>query len=375
MLANPFNPGVFHPDMSLFGRESQIQVVDQVVGQIENGYPHSPVCFLGAPGLGKTTILKHLAIDLKRRHWLCGYSEAGSDVGSAIYDILADAQQLAPAQGAARRLLSRVQRFNASAGPVSIGLDLQSIENGSAYVRLLELFRTLGNTANSDLVGAALFLDEAQVLPEGHLEILFRALDAVEASPVVLFMGALPNLMDKIVPSYRTMPHVLLSDLEPLEGASAEQALVEPARLAGGEFDIDALAVLLEFAQGHPLALQLLGRSAWNLGASDIPEDQVVIISKTHAIQAIRQVHEQLTLNYFRPTWRNCTTSERVLLRALARAGNPITESDLMQVVQGGVADADIVLYDLSGKGIVSVGNERVSFVMPGFREFVAGAQ
>jgi hypothetical protein len=42
MLPNPFNPGVFHPDMSLFGRESQIQAVDQVVGQIENGYPIVP---------------------------------------------------------------------------------------------------------------------------------------------------------------------------------------------------------------------------------------------------------------------------------------------------------------------------------------------
>jgi hypothetical protein len=46
-----------------------------------------------------------------------------------------------------------------------------------------------------------------------------------------------------------------------------------------------------------------------------------------------------------------------------------------MQAVQGKAADTNIVLYDLSGKGVVSVGNERVSFVMPGFREFVAGAQ
>ncbi len=371
MPANPFSPGVFHPDQALFGRESQFQIVDQVVEQIDNGYPHSPVCFIGPPGLGKTAILKYLASDLKRRHWLCGYSEAGSDVGSAIYDLLADAQQLAPAQSPVRRLLSRIQGFNASAGPVSIGLDLQSIENGSAYARLLELFQTLSNTARFDLVGAALFLDEAQVLPGTHLEILLRALNAVEDSPIVLFMAALPNLMDKIVPGPRTTPHVWLSNLAPLDAACAQTALVDPARLAGGEFDVDALAALLEFAHGHPLTLQMLGRSAWNLGAVDTPEGQVIIIRVVHAIQAIEQVRDQLKLNYYRPTWRSCTTSERALLRALARTDETMTELDVTQAVQDEVTDADIVLYDLAGKGIVSTGEEGVNFVMPGFRTFV----
>lgn len=370
MPANPFNPGVFHPDQILFGRESQFQIARQVVEQIDNGYPHSPVCFIGPPGLGKTAILKYLANDLKQRHWLCGYSEAGSDIGSAMYDILADAQQLAPAQSPVRRLLSRVQGFTASAGPVSVGLDLQSIENGSAYVRLVELFQALSNSATFDLVGAGFFLDEVQVLPREHLEILFRALNAVTVSPIVLFMGALPNLMDKIAGGARSTPHVWLSDLEPLDEACAEAAIVDPSRLAGGEFNSHALAVLLEFAHGHPLALQMLGRSAWNHGAAEALEGQVINIREVHVIQAVKEVHDQLSLSYYRPTWRNCTAPERALLKALARAIG-ITAELLTETVQNEIADAGIVLYDLAGKGIVSTYEGKVRFVMPGFCEFV----
>lgn len=379
MLANPFNPGVFNPDQVLLCRESQFQVVNQIVEQIEIGYPHSPVGFVAPPGLGKTAILKYLANDLKRRQWLCGYSEAGSDVGSAIYDLLTDAQQLTPPQGPISRLLSRVQGFNASAGPVSIGLSLQSIEDGSAYGRLCDLFRELSNTAQFNLVGAALFLDEAQVLPDAHLEILLRALNGVADSPIVLFMAALPNLMDKIVAgsTKRSIPYIELSNLTPLDAACAQAALSGPADLAGGAFEMDALQVLLEFARGHPLTLQMLGRSAWNFGALetlDSPDKDVVAIKVHHARQAIEQVRDQLRLNYYRPIWRGCTAAERAVLRSLARASSTMTELDLTRTIQSTVTDAEIVLHDLVGKGIVTINRGNVNFTTPGFHEFVGAS-
>jgi AAA ATPase domain len=367
---NPFSPGVFHSDQALFGREDQFRIVEQVVDQIDGGYPHSPVGFLGPPGLGKTATLKYFGNDLKRRNWLCGYSEAGSDIGSAIYDILADAQQFAPAQGPVRRLLSRVQGFSAAAGPISIGLDLQSIEDGSAYVRLVELFQTLSNAARFDFVGAALFLDEAQVLPGSHLEVLFRALNAVADSPIVLFVGALPNLPDRVAVGSRSTPHVLLSNLKPLDDVSAQRALIDPAQQAGGEFDADALTVLLEFASGHPLVLQMLGHSTWNLGVADAPDNQIVTIRAIHALQAVEEVRGQLKLGYYRPTWRSCAISERRLLKALAQM-HDVTDGLLREAIQSDIEDADNILYDLVGRGIVSVDARRVTFVLPGFGDFV----
>ncbi len=143
MPANPFNPGVYSPEQGIFGREEQLHVIDRVIARIEDGASQGPVCFTGPQGLGKTFLLRSIASQLRDRRWLCGYTEAGPDIGSAICDIFADARQMAPRRSAVRRAVARITGVSATAGPVSIGLDLQSIDNGSAYNRLVQLTKRI----------------------------------------------------------------------------------------------------------------------------------------------------------------------------------------------------------------------------------------
>jgi hypothetical protein len=331
VAANPFTPGAFYAEQPLFGREEQFELVDSVVEQIDSGYPHAPVFFLGPSGLGKTSILRQIANDLKKMHWLCGYSEAGSDIGSALYDVLADAQQLAPSRNIGQRILSRITNVRAGAGPVSIGLDIASIENGSAYTRLVDRFQAISDRAMFEQVGAALLIDEAQGLPDDHLEILFRALGAIEDSPIVLFMAALPCLHDSMALRVRSRQHGDVSDLAPLDTASAEAALIEPVGLAGGEFEQGSVSHLVDFACGHPLTLQMLGRSAWDFSAAGIADNQEVKILEGHASKAIAHVRDQLKRSYYRPIWHACTHEERILLKEIARIGGTTTEEDLIR--------------------------------------------
>jgi DNA polymerase III delta prime subunit len=195
---NPFSPGAYSPVQSIFGREAQLRLMEQAADGIENGVPHAPMCFTGPPGIGKTFLLRNIASELRDRGWLCGYTEAGPDLGSAIDDILADARQMAPHRSAIRRLAARVTGFNAVAPGFSVGLSLQGADSGSAYTRLVGLFREISGRTGSGINGAALLLDEAQVLPDAHLSQLFRALGAVEDSRIVLFMAALPGLAGAI---------------------------------------------------------------------------------------------------------------------------------------------------------------------------------
>jgi hypothetical protein len=367
----------------------QFSIVNRVIRQIEGGHSFEPVYFVGASGLGKTSLLRRIANDLRKMHWLCGYSEAGSDIGSAIFDILADAQQLAPPRSASRRILSRITKVSATAGPVTLGLDIASIENGSAYRRLVERFQEISDAAKSDQVGAAFLIDEAQVLPGPHLEILLRALNAIEASAIVLFLAALPNL--SAIEGNRSQDHLYVSLLTPLDVASAESALIEPVRLAGGDFEREAVSKLVDFACGHPLTLQMLGQSSWEFSATGIPGDQGVKILGQHADRAVVEVREQLKLAYYRPIWRGCSHDERLILKAVAKAGASATEKSVNpwpkdEINPGSTTEAIIswkenikifhekqsTLYGLDRKGILSIDEREINFVLPGFSEFIA---
>lgn len=384
MPANPFNPGVYSPEQGIFGREEQLHVIDRVIARIEDGASQGPVCFTGPQGLGKTFLLRSIASQLRDRRWLCGYTEAGPDIGSAICDIFADARQMAPRRSAVRRAVARITGVSATAGPVSIGLDLQSIDNGSAYNRLVQLFREISSRAGSGFTGAALLLDEAQVLPDAHLNQLFRALGAVERSSIVLIMAALPGLTSTISSMSKSMPdpswkralstpYMLVSNLEALDPVSAESVLLSPVAPEAGDFEPEAVSALVGFALGHPLTLQMLGQSAWDIAASGTPGDGKVVISAAHADEAITEVSEQLRSRYHKPAWRNCTARERAVLKKLAAMGGSAVERDLARDVKGGGPDPTATIYDLIDGGLV-YDNPRtgtVSLVLPGFREFI----
>lgn len=384
MPVNPFNPGVYSPVQVIFGRDEQLRVVGRVIAQVEDGSSHPPVCFTGPQGLGKTFMLRHIANELRARGWLCGYTEAGSDIGSAIYDILGDAEHMAPRRSAVRRTLGRVKGVSTTAGPVSIGLDLQSVDNGSAYSRLVQLFREINGKAGSAFTGAALLLDEAQVLPDAHLNQLFRALGAVEQSRIVLFMAALPGLTGVIssmsqsvaAPSWKrsfSTPYVRVSDLRALSPADSESVLLSPVDPEEGEFEPPAVSALARFALGHPMTLQMLGQSAWDIGACG---DGKVVICAAHADEAIAEVSEQLRIRYHRPAWRNCSDRERSLLKRLANMGGSAAERELAGSAKGGGPDPTATIYGLVDGGLLYDDPRTgiISIVMPGFREFIMSA-
>jgi hypothetical protein len=373
MPVNPFSPGTSYADQLIFGRGGQLAIVGQVVNQIENSYPQSPICFIGPSGLGKTTILKYIARKLTDKHWLCGYSEASSNVGSAIFDVLADAGRLAPRKSMAGRALSRIKGFNVTAGPISLGLDIESVESGSAYNRLVEIFQAISDSAKFGLVGAALLMDEIQVLPQEHIEILFRALSVLDESPIVLFMAALPNIEDKFSPGSRSDQHYHLSWLAPLDARDATALLDESATLADGEFDSAASAILVEFSEGHPLTLQMLGADAWELGSSPIKSGDRVVVREDHAREAIVRVRQQLKRTSYRPVWKSCTPRQRALLQALAQTSGAVTEQELLDSMGAKGAKADALtddLIDLIGRGVLYDYDDFLTWVVPGFRDF-----
>jgi hypothetical protein len=378
MVANPFRPGTYYTGQQLFGREKTLGFIRRAADDIEEGYPHAPTSFHGPPGIGKTALLRHAVNELRERKWLCGYSEAGSNAGSAVYDMLTDVRRTVPSQSIAKRLFSRAQGIQLGAGPVSIGLDLQSLENESAYTRLVDLLLQLDRAAKSEMVGVAFVLDEAHALPSSQLFLVLRAFKSLVDSSVILFIAALPGIQNELATSDPSNPYIFSYSVNYLDVPSAEAALLEPARAEGGDFDEEALAALVGFAKGHPLTLQLLGRYAWDNAADRFAEDEPFLLGADDADIAIRQARQQLERTYYLPIWYACRSEERAFLSSISWAKDGMTREEALQAAKSKVAEPWLSLYRLAGKGIVHEYYDmkelqsRITFAIPGFRDFVA---
>jgi len=110
---------------------------------------------------------------------------------------------------------------------------------------------------------------------------------------------------------------------------------------------------LAGFALGHPMTLQMLGQSAWDIAASGTTSDGKLVIRAAHADEAISEVSEQLRTLYHKPAWRNCSAHERTVLKQLASMGGSAAERDLARAVtvKGDDLDPMAIIYDLVDGG------------------------
>jgi DNA polymerase III delta prime subunit len=374
VTGNPFSPGVFQADLPIVGREQHLDVIQKAVEQIELGRPHCPVCFVGSTGIGKTTLLKRIAKNLREENWICGYTEASEDVNAALADLLVDVGRLAKPTRAMRKWLSQVNSLNfAIPSGAAIGFGLRDPASESMYASLVDLFQKLSDTARFEAVGVALLLDETQMLPDPALRLVLRALNAIEESSIVLIMAALSTLYEKIGPGPRTAEHVLLSELRPLPHHAAKEMLSERIAASGAQVTSGALSAMLIFAEGHPLTLQMLGWNAWNNAANGQPGHAAQFtIEDKHAEVAVAEVRAQLMPRFHGPAWRTSDDGERAVLKVLAGMKDAPTEADILRrLPPASSPEGHLSLYNLVDRDVLSRQGDEIRFVIPGFKEYV----
>jgi hypothetical protein len=167
-----------------------------------------------------------------------------------------------------------------------------------------------------------------------------------------------------------------LSRLRALDQASARSVLLYQSGTAGGEIDPQALQALTGFALGHPMTLQMLGRSAWSAAVYGASDDAQVVIRAAYASTAIAEVSEQLRTVYHRPAWRKCTELERAVLKKIAAVGGSATGRELAHAFKAAGPDPATALSDLADGGVLyeDADTGTFSIVTPGFRQFVMSA-
>ena len=229
MTPNPFNPSAANPRY-LAGRKTEKAALADV---LEAG-AQSPVAVIYAPrGNGKTALA----------HWV---------------------ERAATAQGvdARYRYARSCQTLSGLAG-LLLNTAIPSGEDGHGALEAA--------AANYRGTPRLLVIDEAQGLPPPILSSLVTTTELSQGALSVLLVGTpiLHQLLHDIDPSLWAKCPVVA--LDPLDPASAADALQTPATAAGRAIDESILEEVVEDAHGYPPFLQAWGANLWRFSAPDAP--------------------------------------------------------------------------------------------------------
>ncbi len=276
---------------------------------------------VGLRGVGKTVLLRALSSEAVQRRWAIGWVEMQPD--KRLGPSLARAIQLAmrPLRAAYRahealaHLVAVVRAFSLSVhltSPWSVGLDLAPAvgiaDTGQLDVDLPELFAETARTLQRlGVPGMALFLDELQDAAPPDLAALCMASHAVSQSGThFMVVGAgLPHrslqLADARSDAERLFEYRVV---DRLDHRASRQALLEPARREGADFDERVLDRVDELSKGYPYFLQGYGKCAWDAAATSPIEQQDVEAGAPVAL-------DQMDVGFFGTRYNRATPRER----------------------------------------------------------------
>jgi hypothetical protein len=272
---------------------------------------------------------------------------------------------------ALRALQSFAGTFKVSFHDLELGVDAASgtADSGVLEADLPEVLLLVAEAAKDGDAAVAITIDEMQYLTAEALAALIVAAHKVAQKqlPLLLFGAGLPQLaaLAGDAKSYAER----LFDFPPVEAltpAEARDALREPARREGVDYDNEALALIVEQTRGYPYFLQEWGSSAWNV-APGSP------ITAADANRATELAVAQLDSGFFRVRFDRLTPREKDYMRAMAGLGpGPHRSGDIAQALNQGVASVAPLRQALITKGMIySPAHGDTAFTVPMFDEFL----
>lgn len=379
---NPYVPGAGRRPAALSGRERERQTWDVALSRLEQGRSTQHVCLYGLRGVGKTVLLSDLAASAAHRGWIVAKVEA--DPTRALRDLLAESLHAPLSDLAAPRAGSRIRKALKTAasfvrasydstGTWSFGLDLSEdagggADTGTLHIDLNKLVADL--SVARDGSGLAILIDEAQDLTKDELSaictIAHRATQ--DSWPFLLAVAGLPSL-PRVLAEARSYTERMFSYevVGSLPQAAAAEALRQPARLEGVEWEDGAVDFLVGQTRGYPYFLQQFGQETWNAAAGP---------GLTLVDARVGAAHGQLALDtgFFRARWERATRAEQKYLRAMSEDGDAgSTTAGVAARLGGSQRSYGPTRGKLINKGLIYAPEHGVvAFTVPTMAEFIA---
>jgi AAA ATPase-like protein len=379
---NPYRPGAGVPPPILSGRESELMTISTMIGRLALGRGDRSIVLTGLRGVGKTALLwagEEMAED---RGWIVQSLEARADVGfrSALAERAWAALNQLEHRGAAREAVSRLAAMIRRIGlrepetGIEVSLDVGSREAARLETDLVDLFRVLGETARDTGTGVLFLLDELQQAEPAALEALCAAAHDLSKRelPLALLIAGLPPLRDQLL-SAKTYAERLFSyrQIGPLSAADAEAALLDPARAAVADFEVErsALVMLLAACEGYPYFIQLFGHALWQV--ADGPH-----IGSEEMEAALSLGRNELETDLYVGRWKRASGRSRDYMAAMAALGDGPVSSGAVAEEFGGHRAAATIRDGLIDDGLIySPARGEVAFTVPGFADFIRRTQ
>lgn len=381
-LLNPYRPGAGVPPPILSGRESELEAISTMIGRLAAGRGDRSIVLTGLRGVGKTALLwagEEMAED---HGWIVQSLESRADVGfrPALTERAWAALHQLEQRGAVREAVSRLSEMIRRIGVrepetgLEVSLDLGSREAARLEVDLVDLFRVLGEAARDTGTGVLFLLDELQQAEPAALEALCAAAHEMSKRelPLALLIAGLPPLHDQLL-SAKTYAERLFSyrRIGPLSADAAEAALLDPARAAVADFEVErsALDTLLKACEGYPYFIQLFGHALWQVASN--PH-----IGAEPVKAALSLGRSELEADLYLGRWNRAGERARRYMAAMAALGDGPVGSGAVAAGFGGHRAAATIREGLIAEGLIyAPARGQVAFTVPGFADFIRRTQ
>jgi hypothetical protein len=384
-VRNPYAPGAGQRPPELAGRDREIAQFEIVLERVARCRPERSMVLTGLRGVGKTVLLNSFRSMAMQRLWGTGKLEARPDqsirrpVAGALHMAV---RELAPRHRAPDRIdqfLGVLKAFAArdnrakGAAFAQLGIDVPAVrgraDSGDLEVDLTELLTDAAAVAADLGVGIALFVDEMQDVPAADISALCAACHELSQSngPLIVVGAGLPHLPSVLSASksyserlFRYVP------IDRLDRASADIALLAPARREGADFEPLALDALYDAADGYPYFVQAYGKVTWDVAAcSPVTAHDVSVAGPIAA--------SELAVGFFGSRYERATPAEREYMRAMAMLGDdPVPTAQVADELGRKPSSVSPARDNLIKKGLI-YSSERglIAFTVPHFGRFL----
>ena len=386
MLLNPNTPGAGVPPRFLAGRENTIQEAEEILTYIANGYFARSVVYYGLRGVGKTVLLNHIEdmAEEKGIHFehieIAERDSFKNNISLNILKLIRQMSAKAKAKQYVDKALSVLKAFSvrySQENGFSIGVDAEVTsavgvsDTGNFQNDLTELLVSLGNIAQNQECGVALFIDEIQYLKDDEFEALIAAIHRVnqKALPLVIFAAGLPKIA-KIAGDIKSYAERLFQfvSIGSLEREAAKLALEEPAKRWQVSYSEDALELILEATGCYPYFLQEYGKQVWGEVSEERRE-----INKTMAQAAYPAFERSLDESFFKVRHDRATPRELEFMIAMVKCEKlPCSTKELAEQLNCAISTVSPLRAQLIHKGVIYSANRgEVDFTVPQFDKFL----
>ena len=259
-------------------------------------------------------------------------------------------------------------------GSLVVGADAEPIpgraDSGDLGRDLTDLFRSVGQLAQSNETGVLFTIDEIQYLPAARLTPLLLALHEISQLqlPLLVAGAGLPSVRG-LLGEARTYAERLFTfvSMGSLSREAAGEALVRPAAREGIRWEQAAIDEVLRLSAGYPYFIQEFGKQTWRVAAGT---DR---ITRPDVLTAVPIVKEALDEGFFSIRFERATKVQRAYVSAMASLGpGPYRSGAVAEFMGRTTQQVSTVRDSLIKRGVCfAPARGVIEFTVPMFDDYV----